>query len=146
MTRREVFLQANPHVIYDRIGFMEIDWDGHIERFPFKRPFYICKGLNCFANGELYDTQKEVVLDKIIKDNSKFQFTELQLNSLYLSRLGTLFATVEALGLSNLPKVDEYVTQWLDQEMNFEDGDDINSIAADIISDLIKSQGRTDKG
>ena len=52
MTRREVFLQANPHVIYDRIGFMEIDWDGHIERFPFKRPFYICKGLNCFANGE----------------------------------------------------------------------------------------------
>lgn len=140
MTRREIFLLADPHVVYDRIGFEEIDMDGHIERFPFKRPFYICKGLNWFANGELYDIPKKVVLDQIIKSNSKFQFAELQLKSLYQNREATLYAAVEALGLSNRPKVDDSINQWLDHVVSFKNDDDINSMAASIISGLIKKQ------
>ncbi len=140
MTRREVFLQADPHVIHEKIGFVEIDWDGKIERFSSKRPFHICRSLNWFAHGELYDLPKEVVLEKIIKENSTFKFTEWQLNSVYQNREGILYAAVKALGLSNEPKVDELINRWLDESVSIFDDSDINSTAANIISELIKNQ------
>lgn len=141
MTRRDVFLSADPHAIHEKIGFVEIDWDGKIERFTSKRPFDICRSLNWFAHGELYDLPKEVVLEKIIKENSTFKFTEWQLNSVYQNRQGILYAAVAALGLSNEPKVDESIKRWLDESVPFDDdSSDINSAAVSIISELIKSQ------
>lgn len=101
MTRREIFLQADPHAINDVIGFVEIDWDGSIERFRSERPFYICKGLNWFADGERYDIPKDEVLMQIAEANRKFKLTELQLNFIYQRRHATLGTAIEALGLSN---------------------------------------------
>ena len=119
-------------------GFVEIDLDGSIERFRSERPFTICKGLKKFAEGARYDDPKEVVLAQIVEANSKFRFTELQLNSVYQNRQATLSAAIEALWLSNETNIDERINRWLDQNVTNHDGEDVNAIAANIISDLIK--------
>ena len=122
------------------IGFVEIDWNGSIERFRPERPFTICKGLKKFAKGARYDEPKDVVLEQIAEANSKFKLTELQLNFVYQRCQATLGTAIEALGLSNESNVDECVNQWLDQSVSLNDGDDINTLAANIISDLTQKQ------
>ncbi len=138
MTRREVFLQADPQAIHDMIGFVEVDLGRSVERFRSERPFYICKGLKWFAEGIKYDVPKETVLSQIAETNCKFKFTELQLNSVYQGRQATLCSAIEALGLSNELMVDERINQWLDQTVMSKDGEDVNAVASNIISDLIK--------
>jgi hypothetical protein len=99
-----------------------------------------------FAHGELYDLPKEVVIEKIIKENSTFTFAEWQLKSVYQNRQVILYAAVAALGLSSHPKVDESINRWLNESVPFDnDISDINSAAANIISELIKSQKDQEK-
>lgn len=140
MTRREIFLQVDPYAIHDMIGFVEIDWNGTLERFRSERPFDVCQGLKWFASGIKHDVPKDIVIAQIISQNSKFEFPEWQLDAIYKNREGTLGAAIEALGLLNLPKVDDNINQWLDQTIPYGNGTDINFIAADIISNLINGQ------
>lgn len=132
-------MQTDPHAIQDMIGFVEIDREGVNVRFRLERPFYICKGLKMFAEGVRYDIPKEKALTQIAEAGGKFKLTELQLNLVYKNRQATLNTAIESLGLSSAPNVDERISLWLDQTVtNNEDGD-VNSIAAQIISDLIKN-------
>ena len=135
MTYREIFLQADPHIVNETFCRQFV---------PFYRTgqaFDICKGLNFFSQGERYDEPKEIAIEKIMDSGKKFKFTPKQANVILTSFRGFLEAALDALGFSNAPNPDETVNEWLNQKAPY-CSDNVNQLAADIISILIKDNLR----
>ena len=130
MTYREIFLQADPHIVNETFCRQFV---------PFYRTgqaFDICKGLKFFSQGERYDKPKEIAIEKIIDSGKKFKFTSKQANVILTGFRGFLEAALDALGFSNAPNPDELVNEWFDQKAP-DCTENVNQLAADIISILI---------
>lgn len=133
MTYREIFLQADPHIVNETFCRQFV---------PFYRTgqaFDICKGLKFFAQGERYDEPKEIAIEKIINSGKKFKFTPTQANVMLTGFRGLLGAALDALGFSSAPNPDELVNEWLDQTVPDSSGN-VNQHAVNIISKLIKKR------
>lgn len=131
MTRREIFLTADPHTVNDLYCCQFL--------FPYRteQAFDICKGLKFFAQGERYDEPKEIAIEKIINSGKKFKFTPTQANVMLTSFRGFLEAALDVLGFSNAPNPDELVNEWLNQTAP-DGSDNINQHAVNIVLILIQ--------
>lgn len=133
MTYREIFLQADPHIVNETFCRQFV---------PFYRTgqaFDICKGLKFFSQGERYDEPKEIAIEKIINSGKKFKFTPTQANVMLTGFRGLLGAALDALGFSSAPNPDELVNEWLNQTGPDGSGN-VNQHAVNIISKLIKKR------
>lgn len=131
MTRREIFLNADPQTVNDLFCRQSI--------YPYRtgQAFYICKGLKFFAQGERYDEPKEIAIERIINSGKKFKPTPKQAHVILTGFRGFLKAALDALGLNNAPIPDELVNEWLDQTAP-DGSENINQHAVNIISKLIQ--------
>ncbi|MCM1071436.1 MAG: hypothetical protein NC301_09000 [Bacteroides sp.] len=131
MTRREIFLQADPREVND----------AYCRRFTYpyriEGAFNICKGLKFFARGERYDEPWEAAIERIMNSGKKFKFTPKQAHVILTSFRGCLEAALDALGFSNAPNPDELVNEWLNQTEP-DCSEDANQSAMNIISKLIQ--------
>ncbi len=130
MTYREIFLQADPHIVN------EIYCRQFVPFYRTGQAFDLCKGLKFFSHGERYDEPKEIAIEKIIHSGKKFKFTPTQANVMLTGFRGFLEAALDALEFNSAPKPDELMNEWLDQTIP-DDSADVNQLAADIISILI---------
>lgn len=131
MTYRDIFLQADPHIVNETFCRQFV---------PFYRTgqaFDICKGLKFFAQGERYDEPKEIAIERIINSGRKFKFTPTQANVMLTGFRGFLEAALDVLGLNNAPNQDELVNKWLDQTAP-DGSENINQHAVNIVSILIQ--------
>lgn len=130
MTRREIFLTADPHMVNDLYCCQFL--------FPYRtgQAFDICKGLKFFAQGKRYDEPKEIAIEKIINSGKKFKLTPTQANVMLTGFRGFFEAALDALGFSNAPNPDKLVNEWLNQAM-LDCSGDANKLATYIITKLI---------
>lgn len=130
MTRRNIFLSTNPHIVNEAFCRQFT--------YPYRteQAFNICKGLKFFAQGQRYDEPEDVAIDRIINSGKKFKFTNKQAHVMLTGFKGFLRAALEVLGFDQAPNPDELVNEWLDQTMPDSSGN-ANKLAADIISKLI---------
>lgn len=131
MTRREIFLTADPHIVN------EIFCRQFVPFYRTEQAFNICKGLKFFAQGESYDEPKEITIEKIINSGKKFKFTPTQANVMLTGFRGFLEAALDVLGFSNAPNPDELVNEWLNQTAP-DGSDNINQHAVNIVLILIQ--------
>lgn len=131
MTYREIFLQADPHIVN------EIFCRQFVPFYRTEQAFNICKGLKFFAQGERYDEPKEIAIEKIIHSGKKFKFTPTQANVMLTGFRGFLEAALDALEFNSAPKPDVLMNEWLGQKAP-DSSDNVNQLAADIISKLIQ--------
>lgn len=131
MTYKDIFLQADPHTVNDLFC--------RKVTYPYRtqQAFDICKGLNFFAQGEMYDEPKEIAIGKIINSGKKFKFTPTQANVMLTGFTGFLEAALDALGFSNAPNPDELVNEWFNQTEP-DCSKDAKQTAINIISKLIQ--------
>ena len=135
MTRREIFLKADPHIVNDLYC--------HRFTYPYKieHAFNICKGLKFFAQGERYDEPKEIAIAKIIDSGDRFKFTPKQVHNILTSFKSFLETAIDVLGFNNAPNPDLSVNEWLDQTVH-DRSHDVNRHAVNIISELIEKQNK----
>lgn len=126
MTRREIFLQADPRAVND----VTVGLAGH----RIQRTFDICKGLKLFAQGEVYDANEDAEIEKIRHSGERFRYTLAQAQMIRTSVKGYLSAALKALGLAEFPDRDVLVNQWLDVE--YGSCSNVNLIANNIITHL----------
>ncbi len=126
MTRREIFLQADPRAVNDvTVG---------LTGYRTQRTFDICKGLKLFAQGEVYDADEDAEIEKISQSGERFRYTLAQAQMIRTSVKGYLSAALKALGLAESPDRDVLVNQWLDVE--YGSCSNVNLIANNIISHI----------
>lgn len=126
MTYREIFLQADPRVVDDMIP--------GVKGYRTQGNFDICKGLKLFAEGEIFDTDEAVELERIRVSGKKFLYTTIQAQLIRRSIKGYLSAALEALGINDSSTPDELANQWLNREID--DCTDVNLTASNIIMKL----------
>lgn len=137
MTYREIFLQADPHVVHDALGTIEVEILGRKDHFITQGAFDICKGLRLYAQGEALKVSDEEWIQKILNDdNPQFKYTPKQAGILVRGLKGYLSAACEALGFNNTSNPDELVNEWLNNTTT-SPTPNINQLAATIISYLI---------
>lgn len=130
MTRRNVFLSADPHIVNEAFCRQFT--------FPYRteQAFDICKGLKFFAQGQRYDEPEDAAIERIINAGKKFKFTNTQALVILTGFKGFLKAALEVLGFNRQPNPDELVNEWLDQTES-DCSRDANKLATDIISRII---------
>ena len=132
MTYREIFLQADPHTVND-IFCCKFTYPYRTEQ-----AFNICKGFKFYAQDMRLDVSEEEEVQKILNDHKpQFKWTRKQAQVFVVARRGWLSAACEALGYNQPHNPDDVVIEWLDQTIP-DDGADVNQLAANIISKLIK--------
>lgn len=139
MTYRDIFLQADPHVVHEAIGTHEVEFRGRKLRLTTEEAFDICKGLKFYARGMRLDVPEEEEVQKILNDDEhepQFKWIRKQAQIFVAAKRGWLCAACEALGFNQAPNPDELVNEWLDQAVPDNSGD-ANKLATDIISRLI---------
>ena len=133
MTRREIFLKADPHMVNDLYSRL------FTNSYKIEEAFDICKGLKFFARGERYDEPEEITIDKIMNSGTRFKYTPMQVHFTFTRFRGFLDTAIDALEFNKAPNIDESVNKWLDQTAP-ESNNDANRLAVDIISKLIKKR------
>ena len=133
MTRREIFLKADPHIVNDLYC--------RLFTYPYKieLAFSICKGLKFFAQGERYDEPEEIAIAKIIDSGDRFKFTPKQAHKILTIFKSFLETAIYVLGFNSAPNPDLSVNEWLDQTVP-DSSHDVNRLAVNIISKLIEKQ------
>lgn len=126
MTRREIFLQADPRAVND----VTVGLTGHRT----EEIFGICKGLQLYARGEMVDTDEDAEIARIRQSGTKFQFTIKQAQVIRTGIKGYLRAALELLNIAESPDRDALVNQWLDVE--YGSCSNVNLIANNIITHL----------
>ena len=141
MTYREIFLQGDPHVVYEAIGTHEVEFRGRKLRLTVEQAFDICKGFKFYAKGMRLDVPEEEEIQKILNDDEhkpQFRWTRKQAQIFVAAKRGWLRAACEALGCNQTSNPDELVNEWLNQAMPDCSGD-ANKLATYIITKLIIS-------
>lgn len=131
MTRREIFLTADPHTVNDLYCRQFVPY------YRTEQAFDICKGFKFFAKGERTDEPEDVAIERIMNSGKKFKFTNKQAHVILTGFRGFLEATLDVLGFSNAPNPDELVNEWLNQT-DSDCSEDANQSAINIISKLIQ--------
>lgn len=140
MTYREIFLHADPHAVHEAIGTHEVEFRGRKLRLTTEQAFDICKGLKFYAKGIRLDVPEEEEIQKILNDDEhkpQFRWTRKQAQVFVAAKRGWLRAACEALSCNQTSNPDELVNKWLDRTTAVA-GINVNQLAADIISILIK--------
>ncbi len=140
MTRREIFLNADPYAVSDAIGIQDIEVCGKMTHHRIEEPFEVCKGLKWLAQRKRFGIDEQTAINKILNAYGKFKMTPLQATVEYRGNRATLMTALEALGLTNCPSPDERVQEWLDQPVMTDYGSDASAIAIRIISELLQNK------
>lgn len=132
MTFREIFLQADPHIVNEKFCRQFVPF------YCTQGVFDICKGLKLFAQGEIYDADEATEIEKIRSSGKKFPLTMIQAQVIRTGIKGYLRAALKALGINDAPNRDELVNQWLNREINrkIDTHTNINLLANNIIEKL----------
>lgn len=139
MTYRDIFLQADSHVVHEAIGTHEVEFRGRKLLLTTEEAFDICKGLKFYAQGMRLDVPEEEEVQKILNDDEHeppFKWTRKQAQIFVAAKRGWLSAACEALGFNQTSNPDELVNEWLNRTTTVV-SDNVNQLAADIISILI---------
>ena len=134
MTYKDIFLQADPHTVND-LFCRKVTYPYRTEQ-----AFDICKGLKFYAKGMRLDVPEEEEIQKILNEDEhepSFKWTRKQAQIFVASKRGWLRAACETLSVNQSSNPDELVNEWLNQTTTVV-SDNVNQLAADIISILIK--------